>query len=387
MKFQTTSIHAGEEPDFKEGSFGEVVRGIHLSSTFATRTPGETTAGFDYSRTGNPTRKSLEEKLAAIEGARFGLALSSGLAAESTVMLSLMKSGERVIAFNDLYGGTRRLLDRVLAPNFGVKISYVDARNLDEIRSAIMDGAGMIYIETPTNPVMKLCDIAAISSLAHDLDIPLVVDNTFASPYFQNPLSLGADVVLHSTTKYINGHSDSIGGAVMVNNEQYYERIKFNQNAIGAILSPFDSFLVMRGIKTLGVRMREHEKNAMAVARFLEDHPLVKKVNYPGLDSHPQHDLAVRQMRGFSGMLSFELDCDPSKIPLFLRSLRIISLAESLGGVESLIEVPSLMTHRGIDRDERISLGITDNLIRLSVGIEDLDDIITDLETGFKSIT
>ena len=384
MRIETRAIHVGEEPDLRAGSYGDVSHPIHLSSTFATLDIDNPTGGYDYSRSGNPTRDALEQKLAAIENARFGLAFSSGLAAESLVCLSLLKPGDNIVAFNDLYGGTRRLFDKILSGNFSVGVRYMDARNPGNLEGLIDKNTKLVYLESPTNPLLKLADISAISEIAHKSNVPVAVDNTFASPYFQNPLDLGSDIVIHSTTKYINGHSDSIGGAVMVNSPELYEKFKFEQNAIGSMLSPFDSYLVMRGIRTLGVRMRQHAENAMKIAEFLETHKWVKKVIYPGLPSHPQHDLAKRQMKGFGGMLSFEMDADTSHVEKFLKKLNVFSLAESLGGVESLIELPARMTHKGVPAGERQSLGISDSLIRVSVGIENVEDLIEDMEKAFS---
>ena len=384
MRIETRAIHVGEEPDLRAGSYGDVSRPIHLSSTFATLDIDKPTGGYDYSRSGNPTRDALEQKLAAIENAKFGLAFSSGLAAESLVCLSLLKPGDNIVAFNDLYGGTRRLFDKILKGNFSVAIRYTDARNPANIKGLMDKNTKLVYLESPTNPLLKLADISAISEIAHESNVPVAVDNTFASPYFQNPLDLGSDIVIHSTTKYINGHSDSIGGAVMVNSQELYEKFKFEQNAIGSMLSPFDSYLVMRGIRTLGVRMRQHAENAMKVAEYLESQKLVGKVFYPGLPSHPQHDLAKRQMKGFGGMLSFEMDADRIHVEKFLKQLKVFSLAESLGGVESLIELPARMTHKGVPAGERQSLGISDSLIRVSVGIENVEDLIEDMENAFS---
>ena len=384
MRIETKAVHVGEEPDLRPGSYGDVTRPIHLSSTFATLDMDTPTGGYDYSRTGNPTRDALEKKLAAIENAKFGLAFSSGLAAESLVCLSLLQPGDNIIASDDLYGGTRRLFDKILSEDFSMGIRYMDARNVENVKDLIDSNTKLVYLETPTNPLLKLADISAISEIAHESDLPVAVDNTFASPYFQNPLDLGADIVIHSTTKYINGHSDSIGGAVMVNDQEFYEKFKYEQNAIGSMLSPFDSYLVMRGIKTLGVRMRQHADNAMKISTYLESQKWVKKVIYPGLPSHPQHDLAKKQMRGFGGMLSFEMDTDSNQMEKFLRSLKLFSLAESLGGVESLIEVPARMTHKGVPVQDRQSLGISDTLIRVSVGIENVDDLIEDMGNAFS---
>jgi cystathionine gamma-lyase len=386
MKFETKAIHVGEEPNFSEGGSGDVVIPIHLSSTFARRKIDQPTRGYEYSRTGNPTRDALEKRLASLEEAKFGLAFASGMAAETTLCLTLLKAEDHVIAFDDLYGGTRRLLSRVLGKNFGIEVSYADARDPDHIKRAIKKNTKMVWLESPTNPLMRLCDIRAISEIAKKANLLIVVDNTFLSPYFQRPISLGADVVVHSTTKYLNGHSDSVGGAIMLSDENIYSQLRFNQNAMGSILSPFDSFLVLRGIKTLPARMKEHERNALRIADYLERHPRVKKVNYPGLHSHPQYDLAKKQMSGFGGMLSFEIDGGLKKAELFLESFQIFALAESLGGVESLIEHPARMTHASIPKEVRAEIGITDSLIRISVGIEHSDDLIEDLDQALKKI-
>lgn len=383
MKFETKAIHIGEEPNLKDGGSGDVVMPIHLSSTFARKEVDKPTSGYEYSRSGNPTRNALEKRLAALEDAKFGLSFASGLAAETVMALSLMKLGDHVIAFDDLYGGTRRLF-KIFNRNFNVGFSYVDARDNKNIEMAIKENTKLIWLETPTNPLMKLCDVRAISDIAKKKNIIVAVDNTFMSPYFQKPLNLGADIVVHSTTKYLNGHSDSIGGAIMLSNEEIYNKLKFNQNATGAILSPFDSFLVLRGIKTLAIRMREHNKNAIKIANYLNGHPKVKGVNYPGLKNHPQHELAKKQMSGFGGMLSFEIKGNLKEAKTFLENLKVFSLAESLGGVESLIEHPALMTHASIPQEEREKLGVTDSLIRLSVGIEDADDLIDDLQNALE---
>ena len=386
MRFETRAIHVGEEPNLKDGGYGDVAMPIHVASTYARKEVDQPTAGYEYARTDNPTRNALEKRLASLEEARFGMAFASGLAAETSIFLALLRTNDHVIAFDDLYGGSRRLFSQVFAGNFQIHIQYVDARHLSQIENAIQPHTRMIWLETPTNPLMKLCDIRAISELAHSHGLIVVVDNTFASPYFQQPLKLGADIVVHSTTKYLNGHSDSVGGAIMVSDETLYRKIKFVQNAAGAILSPFDSFLVLRGIKTLAVRMRRHEQNALAVARFLEKHPRVKQVYYPGLASHPQHSLACRQMSGFGGMISFELDADVKQAKKFVESLRYFAVAESLGGVESLIELPALMTHASIPRKEREKIGLSDALIRISVGIENTEDLLEDLDAAFATV-
>ncbi len=385
MKFETKAIHIGEEPNLKEGGSGDVVIPIHLSSTFARKELDKPTGGYEYSRTGNPTRDALERRIAVLEDAKFGLAFSSGMAAETVLALSLLSSGDHVVAFDDLYAGTRRLFD-IFAKNFRVQFSYVDATSVENVRNAIAQNTKLIWLETPTNPLMKLCDIKAISEIAKERGILVVVDNTFATPYFQKPLNLGADIVIHSTTKFINGHSDSVGGAIMLSNEEIYSRLKFNQNATGAILSPFDSYMVLRGIKTLPIRMERHNHNAREIAKYLSSHPRVKKVNYPGLESHPQYELAKRQMTGFGGVLSFEIDGGIKEVKRFLESLKIFLVAESLGGVESLIEHPATMTHAYLPEKERIKIGITDSLIRISVGLENVEDLISDLDNAFKHI-
>jgi cystathionine gamma-lyase len=387
MKFETRAIHAGEEPNFKEGGSGDVVIPIHLSSTFARKKIDQPTQGYEYSRTGNPTRDALEKKLASLEEAKFGLAFASGMAAETTLALTLLKTEDHIIAFDDLYGGTRRLFGAILSKNFRIEVSYVDAREPDRVEKAIKKNTRVIWLESPTNPLMRLCDIQAISEIAKKAKLLVVVDNTFMSPYYQKPISLGADLVVHSTTKYLNGHSDSVGGAIMLSDESIYLHLKFNQNATGSILSPFDSYLVLRGIKTLAARMKEHEQNGLRIASYLEGHPRIKKVYYPGLASHPQYDLAKKQMSGFGGMLSFEIDGGLKETELFLESLRVFALAESLGGVESLIEHPAKMTHASIPPKVRGEIGITDSLVRISVGIEHIDDLIEDLDQALKKIS
>src|SRR4030067_2615987 len=382
MRFETKAIHVGEEPDLERGS-GDVVVPIHLSSTFARKKVNEPTRGYEYSRTGNPTRDALEKRLAVLEEAAFGLAFSSGMAAETTLAITLLQTGDHLLAFDDLYGGTRRLFNRVLGPNFKVEVTYVDARDPEQVIKAIRKNTRLIWLESPTNPLMKICDIAAIANIAQEANILVIVDNTFLSPYFQKPLLLGADVVVHSTTKYLNGHSDSVGGAIMLSDKNLYKQLKFNQNAIGAILSPFDSFLVLRGIKTLAVRMREHERNALRLADYLEGHPNVRTVNYPGLKNHPQHALTHRQTTGHGGMLSFEIEGGLEEAKRFLENLKIFALAESLGGIESLIEHPALMTHASVPRETREQVGVTDSLIRVSVGIENIEDLIADFDQPF----
>ncbi len=385
MEFETEAIHVGDEPNLEVGGTGDINTPIHLSSTFARREVDKPTGGYAYSRTDNPTRHALESKLAAIEGAKHGIAFSSGLAAETSLFLALLKAGDNIVAFDDLYGGTKRLLDKVMA-KFGVSVTYVDATNSSNVRKAMRKNTRLVWLETPTNPLLKLCDIRAISSIAHEHGAVVGVDNTFATPYFQRPLELSADVSVYSTTKYINGHSDSIGGAIMLSDETLYEKIKFLQNAAGTLLSAFDSYLVMRGIKTLPLRMREHGLNAVKVAEFLESQSAVSKVRYPGLESHPQHELAKRQMNGFGGMITFEVKGGRRAAMKFLESLRLVSLAEDLGGVKSLAEHPASMTHSEIPRKAREELGISEALIRLSVGLENADDIIMDLKATLKAV-
>ncbi len=380
MRFSTKAIHVGEEPDYE--SNGEVVSPIHLSTTFARRDPEIPTKGYEYTRTANPTRAALEKKLAQLEDAKYGLAFASGLAAETSILLSLLKKGDMILASDDLYGGTKRIFESVIK-KFGVEYKTVDFTSAESLQS-VGRGQQMIWIETPSNPLLKIIDIEKISKYAHENGSVLVVDNTFATPYFQNPLKFGCDVVIHSTTKYISGHSDSLGGAVVTNNTELFEKLKFDQNAVGAVLSPFDSYMTMRGIKTLSIRMREHEKNAIKIAEFLAKRTEVQRVYYPGLEDHFNHDVAKRQMKGYGGIVSFTLNLDKRRIREFLRNLKYIALGESLGGVESLIEIPSLMTHASVPKNVRDLMGITDNLIRFSVGIEDIEDLTEDIENALR---
>jgi len=377
--FATKAVHTGETPDFREGASGDVVTPIHLSTTFARKKVDEPTGGYEYTRSLNPTRNSLESKLAALENASFGLAFTSGLAAETTILLSLLKPGDHIIGFDDLYGGTKRLINHVFG-NFGFDISFVDAVDTRNVEQAIKENTKLVWLESPTNPLLKLSDIQAISEITKKHGIVLVVDNTFLSPYFQNPLDLGADVVVHSSTKYIGGHSDVLGGSVMLNDEKLYEKIQYHQNAVGAVLPPFDSYLTLRGIKTLALRMEKHQENALKIAHYLEKHPKVAKVIYPGLESHPQHKLAKQQSSGFGGVISFELEGTIDDAKAFLEKLELFALAESLGGVESLIELPALMTHASVPKEIRQQIGISDTLIRVSVGIEDVVDLIADFD-------
>jgi len=374
MKFATKAIHAGQEPD---DSTGAIMTPIFQTSTYVQAGLGEN-KGFEYSRTSNPTRTALEACIAAIENGKYGLAFASGMAAESAI-LSLLSSGDHIVSCDDLYGGTYRLFERVMR-RYGVEASYVPVGNLVAYEQAIRPNTKMIWLETPTNPLLGLVDIQAIAEIAHRRNLLVVVDNTFASPYFQQPLKLGADIVVHSTTKYINGHSDVIGGALVLNNEEVYQAIKFYQNAAGSVPSPFDSWLTLRGIKTLAVRMRQHEENARTVAKFLAEHPRVERVYYPGLPSHPDHELAKRQMSGFGGMVSFQFKGTHADVAQLVRRFKVFALAESLGGVESLVCHPASMTHGSIPQEIREARGLTDTLLRLSVGIEDIEDIIGDLE-------
>lgn len=382
MKFSTKAIHVGEEPNYEVN--GEVVSPIHLSTTFARRYPEVPTKGYEYTRTSNPTRDALEKKLASLEEGRFGLAFASGLAAETSLLLALLKKGDTILASDDLYGGTRRIFESVIK-KFGVDFRTVDFTSTTSFETEARSSR-IIWVETPSNPLLKIIDIAKLSKMAHENGSLLVVDNTFATPYFQNPLKFGSDVVIHSTTKYVSGHSDTLGGGIVTNNDELFEKLKFHQNAVGAVLSPFDSYMTMRGIKTLSVRMREHEKNAMRIAEYLLEKNKVKKVYYPGLEDHFNHEVAKSQMKGYGGIVSFALDLDREGIRRFLRNLKYITLGESLGGVESLIEVPSLMTHASVPREVREQMGIIDNLVRFSVGIEDVDDLIEDLENAFGAI-
>jgi cystathionine beta-lyase/cystathionine gamma-synthase len=381
MKFSTKAIRTGQSAD---KSTGATIVPIYQTATFTQDEIG-VLKEYEYTRTGNPTRTALEECLAALENGKYGLAFSSGQAA-STAALSLLKQGDHVITANDLYGGTYRLFEEIYTP-IGISFTYVDGTNLTEFKKAIKPETKLIWIETPTNPLLKLSDISGISKIAKSNNVLLAVDNTFATPYFQQPLELGADIVVHSTTKYIGGHSDVLGGAVIVKDANLYDKIKFYQNATGAVQSPFDSWLTLRGLKTLAVRMREHEKNSHAIAEFLSKHPHVLHVYYPGLSGHPQYELAKQQMKGFGGMVSFLIKGGYDEANSFAKNLKIFSIAESLGGVESLLCYPPAMSHASVPKEEREKRGITDNFIRLSVGIEDIEDLLTDLDQAFSKIT
>ncbi|TME72324.1 MAG: cystathionine gamma-synthase [Chloroflexi bacterium] len=373
--FATRALHVGQGPD---PATGAVVQPIHMATTFAQEAVGKH-QGFEYSRTGNPTRNALEECLAALEDSRHCLAFSSGLGAETTLML-LLKPGDHVVYMEDVYGGTFRLFDKVLK-RFGLTFSAVDAADVDAVENAMTPQTRMVWLESPTNPLLRVVDIDAVSEVAHSHGASVCVDNTFATPYLQQPLHLGADVVVHSSTKYIGGHSDVVGGALMTNNEELAKLLRFHQNAVGAVPSPFDCWLLLRGVKTLSIRVERQSQNAMEVARALQDNRAVKRVFYPGLDAHPHHAVAARQMRMFGGMVSFEV-ADEAAALRTLERLKIFALAESLGAVESLAEHPARMTHASIPAEERKRAGVGDGLIRLSIGIEDVADLIEDLESA-----
>jgi cystathionine beta-lyase/cystathionine gamma-synthase len=379
MGFATDAIHAGQEPD---PTTGAIMTPIYQTSTYVLEELGKS-KGFDYARTINPTRLALEKNLAALEGGRKGFCFASGMAAISAVM-TLVGKGDHIVVSNMTYGGTFRLFEHVLK-GYGLEFSYVDTSDLAAVEKAIRPSTRMLYVETPTNPLMGLTDLESMASLARKRSLVSVVDNTFMTPYFQKPLALGIDLSVHSTTKFLNGHSDSVGGCVITTRDEHAQRIGFVQNAVGAILSPFDSWLVLRGVKTLHLRMDRHEANARQVASFLDSHPKVRKVLYPGLSTHPQHDLAKRQCTGFGGMISFDLETyDAAK--RFLDRLKLCALAESLGGVETLICHPASMTHASIPREERERQGFTEGLVRISVGVEDVEDLLEDLKNGFGGL-
>ncbi|HEV8119917.1 MAG TPA: PLP-dependent aspartate aminotransferase family protein [Candidatus Polarisedimenticolia bacterium] len=378
MGFSTDAIHAGVRPD---PSTGAVMTPIYQTSTYAYEGLGRG-KGYDYARTINPTRSALEENLAAIEGGRAAYAFASGMSAIHAVTM-LLKAGDHVVVGNNVYGGTYRLFSKVLE-DFGLRFSYVDTSRLENVEAAVLPGTRMVYIETPTNPMMGLTDIEATAAFCRKRGLLSVVDNTFLTPFFQKPLRLGADIVVHSTTKYLNGHSDSVGGAVVLTRPEHAERIKFVQNSAGAILSPFDSWLVLRGIKTLPLRMERHDANGRAVAEWLARHPKIEKVLYPGLPRHPQHALASRQATGYGGMISFLLAASVD-VTRFFDGLRLCALAESLGGIETLVCQPSTMTHASVPEADRARLGLTDRLGRISVGCEDVDDILSDLDRALAS--
>ena len=379
LRFDTLAIHAGQAPD---PTTGAIMTPVYFTSTYVQDGPGGH-KGFEYSRTRNPTRDALEGCLAALEGGRHGLAFASGLAATDAV-LHLLSAGDHVLSSDDVYGGTFRIFDKVFRRH-GLAFDAVDMTDPAKVERALRPETRLVWIESPTNPMLKLADLAAIAKLARARGARTVVDNTFATPVFQRPLSLGIDLVVHSTTKYLNGHSDVVGGAVVTDDPDLHARLAFLQNAVGGVPSPMDSFLVLRGLKTLGVRMERHAANALAVARFLEAQPGVERVVYPGLPSHPQHALARGQMAGFGGMVTFVLRGGLPAASAFLRAVRIFACAESLGGVESLIEHPAIMTHASVPPATRAALGISDGLIRASVGIEHPDDLLADLGRGLDA--
>lgn len=375
----TLAVHAGQEPDPVSGA---VMQPIVLASTFAQESPGQH-KGFDYSRSGNPTRDALEACIAALEGGKHGMAFASGCAAMTT-LLHVVAPGDHIVAGDDLYGGSFRILDKVMKP-LGVANTQVDLADLAAFEAALRPETKVVWLETPTNPMLKLVDIAAISEIAKRRGIPVVVDNTFATPMLQQPLALGATAVVHSTTKYLNGHSDVVGGALVTSDEALAARVRFLQNAMGAVPAPFDCYMVLRGLKTLHLRMQRHVESARSLAAWLEAHPEVERVHYPGLASHPQHALANRQMKGPGGMISFVVKGGLPAARALLETVEIFVCAESLGGVESLIELPAVMTHGSIPAEQRRALGIDDGLIRISCGVEDLGDLRADLERALEA--
>ncbi len=379
MKFNTKTIHGGQQHD---PAYGAVMPPIYQTSTYAQTTPGGH-KGFEYSRTHNPTRKALEDSFASIENGKFGLAFGSGLAAIDAV-IKLLKPGDEVVSTNDLYGGTYRLFTSIFE-GFGIKFRFIGMENADNVEDYITDNTKLIWVETPTNPMMNIIDIKSIAVIAKKRNVLLAVDNTFATPYLQRPLDLGADIVMHSATKYLGGHSDVVMGALVVKDQRLAERLYFIQNASGAVCGPQDSFLVLRGIKTLHIRTQRHCENGEAIAKYLKNHPKIEKVYWPGFEDHPNHKIAVAQMDGFGGMISFvPKGSDYDKAIGIVENLKIFTLAESLGGVESLAGHPASMTHASIPKEEREKTGVVDSLIRLSVGIEDVDDLVADLEQAIQ---
>lgn len=380
--FTTRAIHAGQEPDPRTGA---VTVPISLATTFAQPTPG-VHLGWEYSRTGNPTRDAFETQIAALENAKYGLAFASGSAATATV-LHLLPAGSHVITVDDIYGGTQRYFRRIASETNNLTFSFIDFNVEGEFEAAQTDKTKLVWLETPTNPTLKISDIEKVAKICKEKGYLLVVDNTFMTPYFQNPLDSGADMVVHSGTKYLNGHSDVVLGVIVTNSDDLNTRLKFLQNGLGAILSPFDSYMVMRGMKTLGLRMQRHGENALAVAEFLEKHPKVQKVVYPGLKSHPQHEIALKQTkRGHGGMVTCYLKGGIEESRVFLEKLKLFACAESLGAVECLAEHPAIMTHASVPAEMRVKLGIDDNMVRLSVGVEEIEDIIADLSTALDAI-
>ncbi|HTH16638.1 MAG TPA: PLP-dependent aspartate aminotransferase family protein [Magnetospirillum sp.] len=379
-RFDTLAVHAGHFSD----PTGAVMTPIVASSTFAQKAPGEHT-GWEYARSGNPTRAAFERAVAELEGGTHGFAFASGLAAEATV-LELLDHGAHIVAGDDLYGGSWRLFERVRKRSAGLSVTYVDATDIKALRAAIRPETKLIWVETPTNPLLKVPDLAAIAALGEERGVLTVVDSTFASPAIQRPISLGIDVVLHSATKYLNGHSDMVGGVVVVKNDELARQLGFLQNAVGGVLDPFPAFLALRGLKTLALRMERHSANGLGIAQWLEGRKGVRRVLYPGLASHPQHEVAKRQMHWFGGMISLELDTDAAGVRRFLAALKVFTLAESLGGVESLVGHPVTMSHGSIPAERRAALGITEQLVRLSVGVEAAADLIADLDRGLAAL-
>jgi cystathionine gamma-lyase len=378
--FSTNCIHAGQPPETVHGSVNVP---IHLSSTYAQKGPAQCYSKFDYTRCGNPTTDALCQCIAALEHAKFAQVFSSGCGATACIN-AILKTGEHIVCCDDVYGGTNRQLNKIMVPNFGIQVDFVDMTSLEAVEKAIKPNTRMIWIETPTNPTLKVADIQAICEIAKKHNVFTVVDNTFASPYFQSPLLLGADISYNSMTKYLGGHSDVVAGCIATNSQELYDKLYFNCRSIGTNQSPFDSYMLLRGIKTLKVRMEAIHRNAHIVAKYLETHPKIEKVIYPGLESHPQHAIAKKQMRGFSGMISFLIKGGRAEAEKVLKSTHIFTLAESLGGVESLIEYPYVMTHASVPEDHRNKLGINDKLIRISVGIEDPEDLLADLKHALE---
>lgn len=386
MRFQTQAIHIKEKPNLSGYTSSDAITPIHLSSTFAKPNFESTILGHGYSRLSNPTREVMEEKLGALENAGHTICYASGQAAEVAVILSFLKSGDEIICFDDIYGGTRRLLGQVF-DSFGIKTHFIDLREIENIKNIFNESIKMIWFETPTNPFLSLCDIRAIVDFAKNENILTVLDNTFATPYLQKPLNFGVDIVVHSMTKYINGHSDSIAGAVCLNDSKLYERLRFVSNSTGMVLSPMDAYLNIRGIKTLALRMDRHCKNALFVANFLETHTKIKEVIYPGLPTFKQYDLAKSQMKnGFGGVVSVYLDTDYEGVKRFAKNLDIFILAESLGGAESLYGAPYFMSHGSVDSSVKEKLNITPNLLRLSIGLEDENDLVEALDKALRAI-
>jgi cystathionine gamma-lyase len=378
LRFETRAIHAGCEPD---SGTGAIMTPIFQTSTYVQESPGKH-KGYDYSRTHNPTRTALETNIASLEEGNYGLAFSSGMSAISTI-IQMLNTGDHVVCCDDVYGGTFRLFDKVLK-RYKLEFDFIDLTNPQSLEGTIKDNTKIVWLESPSNPLLKLIDIASIANIAKKNNVLVVVDNTFATPFFQKPLKLGADIVMHSTTKYLNGHSDVIGGAIATNDKELYDKLQFLQNAVGVVPGPFDCFLVLRGIKTLAIRMERHENNAMEIAQFLGSHPEVRRVIYPGLESHPQYELARKQMVGFGGVVTFLIKGGLAAARRFLERVKIFSLAESLGGVESLIEHPAIMTHASLPEEVRKKIGISDELIRISVGIENVNDLIDDLKKALE---